>query len=76
MISCLNIVNCLLRGMKGLEPHIIMKGNAQPTFKKVHKFPHALKEQIENELDKLEKHGVIKKTNRACWARPTVARKG
>ena len=30
--------------------------------------PYALQEQAENELEKVEKHGVIKKTNRSCWA--------
>jgi len=38
--------------------------------------PYALKEQVENELDNLEKHGVKKKTNRSCWANPTVVTKG
>jgi len=70
------LVNCLLRGMKGLEAHFILKGNVQPTFKKVRRVPYALQEQVEKKLDKLEKHGVIEKTNRSCWASPTVATKG
>jgi len=32
-------VNCLLRGMKGLEAHIIMRDDAQPAFKKGIEFP-------------------------------------
>ena len=64
------LVNCLLRGMKGLEAHFILKCNVQP------RGPYALQEQVENELEKLEKHGVIKKTNRSCWASRTVATKG
>ena len=51
------VVNCLLRGMKGLEAHIIMRGDAQPAFKKAHRVPYALKEQVGNELDKLENMG-------------------
>ena len=70
------LVNCLLRGMKGLEAHFILKCNVQPTFKKARRGPYALQEQVENELDNLEKHGVIKKTNRSCWASRTVATKG
>ena len=50
-------VNCLLRGMKGLEAHFILKGNVQPAFKKAHRVPYALQEQVENKLDKLKKHG-------------------
>ena len=37
---------------------------------------YAPQEQVENELDKLEKHGVIKKSNRSCWASWTVVTKG
>ena len=32
--------------------------------------------EVENELDKLVKRGVIKKTNKSCWASPTVGTKG
>ena len=71
-----DLANCLLRGMKGLEAHFILKDNAQPAFKKARRVAYALQEQVENELGKLEKHGVIKKTNRSCWASPTVATKG
>ena len=73
---CADLVNCLLRGMKGLEGHFIWRGNVQPAFQKAHRVPYALQEQVENELDKLVTHGFIKKTNRSCWASPTVATKG
>ena len=68
-------MNCLLRvmkGMKGLEAHITMRGDARPVFVKARRVPYALKEEIERELDKLEKNGVIKKTDRSCWASPIV----
>ena len=55
-----NLVNCSLRGMKGLELHFIMRGDTQPTFKKARRAPCALQEQVENELGKLVKNGVIK----------------
>ena len=58
-----DLVNCLLRGVKGLEGHFILRGNVQPAFKKAPRVPYALQEEVENEMDKLEKHGVIKKTN-------------
>lgn len=57
-------MNCLLRGMKGLEAHIIMRGDAQFAFKEGIEFPM--------QLDKLKKHGVIKKTKKSCWANSTV----
>ena len=55
-----NLVNCSLRGMKGLELHFIMRGDTQPTFKKARRAPSVLQEQVENELGKLVKNGVIK----------------
>ena len=70
-----NLVNCSLRGMKGLEVHFIMRGDTQTAFNEVPRVRYALQEQVENELDKLEKHGVIKNTNKSSWASPTVATK-
>ena len=51
-------------GMKGLEAHITMKDNVKPVFAKARRVPYILKEQVEKELDKLEKHGVTKKTEK------------
>ena len=58
--------------MKSLEAHITMKGNAKAAFVNARRVPHALKEQVESDLEKLEKHGVIKKTDQSCWASPIV----
>ena len=44
----------------------------RPVFVKVRRVPYALKEQLEKELDKLAKNGVITKTDRSCWASPIV----
>ena len=37
-----------------------MRGDTQPTFKKARRAPSALQDQVENELGKLVKNGVIK----------------
>ena len=71
-----NLVHCTLKGMKGLEVHFIMRGDTHSAFKKARRVPYALQEQVENELDKLIKHGVIKKTNKSCWASLTVGTRG
>ena len=52
-------------GMKGVEAHISMKSNVKPIFVKARPVPYALKVQVEKELDKLETHGVIKKTDKS-----------
>ena len=59
-------------GMKGLETHITMKSDAKPVFVKARRVPYALKEQVEKELDKLEKHGVIRKTDKSPWSSQIV----
>ena len=59
-------------GMKGLEAHITMKDGAKPIFIKPRMVPYALKEEVEKELDELEKNGVIVKTYRSDWASPIV----
>ena len=59
-------------GMKGSEAHITIKDGAKPIFIKPRRVPYALKDQVEKELDKLEKNGVIVKTERSEWASPIV----
>ena len=59
-------------GMKGLEAYITMKSNVKPIFVKARRVHYALKVQVEKELDKLETHGVIKKTDKSSWASPIV----
>ncbi len=54
--------------MKGFEAHITMKEGVRPVFVKPRKVPYALKEAVETELEKLERHGVIEKTERAMWS--------
>ena len=59
-------------GMKGLEAHVTMEDGARPIFVKPRRVPYALKDEVERELDKLEKNGVIVKTERSDWASPIV----
>ena len=55
--------------MKGLEAHITKRGDARFVFVKARRVPYALKEQLERKLNKLEKNGVIKKTDRSFYAK-------
>ena len=52
--------------MKGFEACITMRGDTRPVFVKVRRVPYALKEQVERELDKLKRNGVMKKTEGSC----------
>ena len=49
----------------------VMPG-AQPKFFKPRSVPFALKERVESELDRLERDGVLEKTNYSEWAAPVV----
>ena len=45
---------------------------APPKFFKPRSVPFALKERVESELDRLERDGVLEKTNYSEWAAPVV----
>ena len=49
-----------------------LNGNAQPVFKKKHNVPFASLEQINEELDRLVKTGVLAKLQYSDWTAPTV----
>ena len=59
-------------GLTGFEAKIHVRSDAKPVFCKPRVVPYALREAVENELDKLEKNGVIVKTERSKWASPLV----
>ena len=54
--------------MKGLSRS--RNSDAKPILVKARRAPYALKEQVEKELDKPEKHGVINKTDKSHWTSP------
>ena len=70
-----DLVNSLLRGMKRLEAHFILTGSVQPTFKKAHRVPYALQEQVEKELDKLEKKWGHKENQQIMLGLPNCGKK-
>ena len=49
-----------------------VKDHAQPIFWKKQNVPIAALEQIDEELDKLEKAGILSKTDFSEWDAPTV----
>ncbi|RUS85038.1 hypothetical protein EGW08_007222 [Elysia chlorotica] len=52
--------------------HLHLKPNAKPVYKKARHPPYALRNKIEKELSRLEKGGIIEKTDSSEWATPIV----
>lgn len=49
-----------------------IKDNAAPVFMRARAIPYAMREKVEQELNRLEKEGVVSKTNTSEWATPIV----
>ena len=58
--------------VQGVKAKIHVDPQAQPRFYRPHNVPYALKGKVENELDRLEKEGVIEKVQSSDWAAPIV----
>ena len=50
-----------------------MKADEQPRFFKARTVPYALRNAIEDELDRLEREGILEKVTHSEWATPVVA---
>ena len=58
--------------MKGVKAKLFVKPGSSPKFFKPRSVPHALKGAIEQELDRLERMGVMEKVRYSEWAAPIV----
>ena len=58
--------------MKDAEAKLIIDTEVQPKFYRPRPVPYALKERVGQELDRLERTGVIEKTPNSEWAAPIV----
>ena len=58
--------------MKHFRAKLEIKEGATPKFFRPRPVPFALKENIEHELDRLERDGIITKVNHSSWAAPIV----
>ena len=59
-------------GITGYEAHIRVKDGVDPVFWRPRPVPYALREEVEKELDKLERKNVIVKIDRSDWGAPIV----
>ncbi|XP_046362411.2 uncharacterized protein K02A2.6-like [Haliotis rufescens] len=58
--------------VKGVKLHLSVKPGANPKFYKPRTVPYALQDKVAEELDRLEKIGVIEKVEYSEWAAPIV----
>ncbi|XP_064389221.1 uncharacterized protein K02A2.6-like [Halichondria panicea] len=55
-----------------VEAKLQVEQDATPTFCKARKVPYALREKVENELNRLEANGIIEPVKFSNWAAPVV----
>lgn len=55
-----------------IKAHLTLKENASPKFVKARPVPFSVKPQVERELIRLEKEGIISKVDTSEWASPIV----
>ena len=67
-----NVFNKGLGTIKGFKADIKLQDGAKPVFCKARPVPYALCQKVEEELDRLESLGVVKKVERSDWASPIV----
>ena len=58
--------------IKLYKASIKVREGAQPLFLKARPVPYALKEKVEQELQRLEDEGIIYKVSQTDWAAPVV----
>jgi len=58
--------------IKGFKSDIKLKDGAKPVFCKGRSVPYALCQKVEEESDRLESEGVVKKVERSDWPSPLV----
>ena len=59
--------------LQGVQAKLSLKQDATPKYCKVRSVPHALREAIEQDLERLENLGVLEKVNFSEWTSPIVA---
>ncbi|XP_037931379.1 uncharacterized protein K02A2.6-like [Teleopsis dalmanni] len=55
-----------------IELNLRLRENAKPVFMKAREIPYALKEKVDQELEMLEKEGIISKIDASDWGSPLV----
>ena len=61
--------------LQNFKADVKLRAETEPIFKKARPVPYALKTKVEENLDKAEREGILKKVTKSKWASPTVAPK-
>ncbi|GBM84945.1 hypothetical protein AVEN_120214-1 [Araneus ventricosus] len=67
-----NIFDDELGEINNYQVKLELKPEVKPIFSRVRTVPFALKGRVENEIDRLEKEGIIEKVEHSEWATPVV----
>ncbi|GBM07216.1 Uncharacterized protein K02A2.6 [Araneus ventricosus] len=67
-----NIFDDELGEINNYQVKLELKPEVKPIFCRVRTVPFALKGRVENEIDRLEKEGIIEKVGHSEWATPVV----
>ena len=58
--------------MKGFRAKLYMDGSFTPRFCKARSVPYAMRQKVDDELQRLQKEGIIEPVQFAEWAAPIV----
>lgn len=58
--------------IKNFEIQLKLKQGVKPIFRRFRNVPFALKERVENEIERLEREGIIERVESSEWATPVV----
>ena len=58
--------------LKGIQASLEVEPNSKPRFHRPRSVPYALKDAIEQDLERLEREGIIEKVAYSDWAAPVV----
>ena len=58
--------------LQGYQAKITLSSDAKPRFHRPRQVPYALKQKVEEELNRLQKEGIIQPVENSKWAAPVV----
>ncbi|XP_047987904.1 uncharacterized protein K02A2.6-like [Leguminivora glycinivorella] len=66
------VFNSNLGEIPNVRGHLTLKDDARPIFIKPRRIPYALRAKVDDEIERLEKQGIITKIDHSDWGTPVV----